>query len=130
MTKDAEIIRTLRERIDKLEEENRQLREGMAHTDTVFTGILTRQQVSLLYGIYSRKVSSYTFIDTMLARDGNLDRGDGRDLEKLRSKVSIYNLRKRLKPYGIEISTWRGIGYYLNDANREKLQKLMEKKDD
>jgi len=38
--------------------------------------------------------------------------------------------RAKLKPHGIEIATWRGIGYYMSDENKEKLLKLMEKKDD
>ena len=38
--------------------------------------------------------------------------------------------RAKLKPHGVEIATWRGIGYYMSDENKEKLLKLMEKKDD
>ncbi len=128
MATDAEIIRTLRERIDELEEEIRQLRTNMVETDTVFMGALTRQQVVLLQGIYSRKMATYQYIDVIMASKGNDGRGDGRYLEKLRSKVAIYNLRKKLKPYDIEINTWRGIGYYLDEENREKLKELMETK--
>jgi hypothetical protein len=35
-----------------------------------------------------------------------------------------------MRKYGIEIKTWRGIGYYLDDADKAKLKQLMEKKDD
>jgi hypothetical protein len=35
-----------------------------------------------------------------------------------------------MREYGIEIKTWRGIGYYLDDENKAKLKALMEKKDD
>ena len=60
---------------------------------------------------------------------GYSGRGDGEVLEQLRSKVSIYNLRKRLKPYGIKIKTWKNFGYYLDDENKAKLKQLMEKRD-
>lgn len=126
----ADLVRELRERIEELEEEIRQLRADMVQTDDTFAGILTRQQIALLNGIYNRKVADYPYIDQVMAGDGNFNRGDGQDLEKLRSKVAIYNLRKRLAPYGVHISTWRGIGYYLDDENKTKLKQLMEKKDD
>ena len=124
----SEIIQQLRERVEELEEEIRQLRADMVQTDATFMGVLTRQQIALLNGIYNRKVADYPYIDQVMAGDGNFNRGDGQDLEKLRSKVAIYNLRKRLAPYGIEISTWRGIGYYLDDENKTKLKQLMETK--
>jgi hypothetical protein len=123
-------VQRLRERIEELEEELRQLRADIAPTDDAFAGILTRQQVALLKSIRNRNVASYEYIDQVLAGQGNIGRGDGVDLEQLRSKVSIYNLRKRLKPYGIKIKTWRGVGYYIDDENRAKLEKLMEKYDE
>ena len=128
MSNDANTIRELREQVAELKEELRQLREDIVQTDDTFAGILTRQQITLLNGIYNRKVADYPYIDQVMAGDGNFNRGDGQDLEKLRSKVAIYNLRKRLAPYGIEISTWRGIGYYLDDENKAKLKQLMETK--
>jgi hypothetical protein len=33
-----------------------------------------------------------------------------------------------MREHGIEIKTWRGIGYYLDDENRAKLEKLMGEK--
>jgi len=128
MTTEVEIIKTLREKVETLEEEIRQLREAMVKTDSTFAGILTRQQIAMLNGIYSRKIASYQYIDTVMSGDGNFNRGDRSDLVKLRSKVAIYNLRKRLDPLGIQITTWRGIGYYLDDNNKAKLQQMMEKK--
>lgn len=122
------LIRKLYGRISLLEEELRQLREDIVPTDDVFAGILTRQQVALLKSIRNRNVASYQYIDQVLAGQGNSGRGDGTDLEKLRSKVSIYNLRKKLRSYGIKIKTWRSVGYYLDDENKAKLQALMEKK--
>jgi hypothetical protein len=126
---DADTIRKLRERIEELEEEIRQLRADIAPTDDTFAGVLTRQQVALLKSIRNRNVASYQYVDQVLAGQGNFGRGDGEEAEKLRSKVSIYKLRKKLVPYGIKIKTWRSIGYYLDDENKAKLKQLMEKKD-
>lgn len=121
-------MQKLRDRIEELEEEIRQLRADIAPTEDTFAGVLTRQQVALLKSIRNRKIASYQYIDQVLAGQGNFGRGDGQELEQLRSKVAIYNLRQRLKPYGIEIKTWRGVGYYLDDENKAKLKELMEKK--
>lgn len=126
----TDLVRGLRERIEELEEEIRQLRADIVPTDDTFAGVLTRQQVALLKSIRNRNVASYQYIDQVLAGQGYSGRGDGEETEQLRSKVSIYNLRQRLKPYGIEIKTWRGVGYYLDDKNKAKLKQLMEKKDD
>jgi hypothetical protein len=123
-------VKKLRERVQELEEEILQIRKSLAKTNGSLAGILSRQQVALASGIVSRKVSTYAYIDQVLASSGNFNRKEGEDLEKVRSKVSIYNLRKKLKPHGIEIATWRGIGYYMSDENKEKLLKLMEKNDD
>ena len=124
----SDLVQQLRDRIATLEEEVRQLRADMLPTDDTFAGILTRQQVALLMGIISRKVASYEYIEQVLAQKGYSSRGDTGELQQLRSKVSIYKLRKRLKPYGIEIKTWPNIGYYLDDENKAKLKQLMEKR--
>jgi hypothetical protein len=119
-------VQRLRERVEELEEELRQLRKDIAPTDDSFAGILTRQQVALLNSIRNRKVASYEYIDQVLAGQGYSVRSDGQELEQLRSKVSIYNLRKRLKPYGIKIKTWIRVGYYMEDEDKAKLKMLME----
>jgi hypothetical protein len=122
-------LQRLRERVEELEEELRQLRADIAPKDDSFAGILTRQQVALLKSIRNRDFASYEYIDQVLAAQGYSGRGEGEVLEQLRSKVSIYNLRKRLKPYGIKIKTWKNFGYYMDDENKAKLKQLMEKKD-
>jgi hypothetical protein len=50
--------------------------------------------------------------------------------EALRNRVSIWKLRQKMREHGIEIETWRGVGYYLDDENKAKLKQLMEKKND
>jgi hypothetical protein len=128
--KNKQIIRELREEIARLQEEIRQINEVMVEPNGALAGILSRQQATLLSGVVSRQVATYAYIDQILANRGNFNRKEGEDLEKLRSKVAIFNLRKKLKPHGIEIFTWRGIGYYMSDGNKEKLRKLMEKNND
>jgi hypothetical protein len=34
-----------------------------------------------------------------------------------------------MRAYGIEIRTWKNIGYYMDDTDKAKLKQLMEKKD-
>ena len=128
--KDEQIIRELREEVARLQEEIRQINEVMVEPNGALAGILSRQQATLLSGVVSRQVATYAYIDQILANRGNFNRKEGEDLEKLRSKVAIFNLRKKLKPHGIEIKTWRGVGYYLDDENKAKLKALMEKKDE
>ena len=125
-----DMITQLRERIEFLEEENRQLRADMVPTDPLFLGVLSPQQMALLKGVYAHKVASYHYLDRLAETVPPNGRYAGHEPEKLRSKVAMYKLRKKLIKYGIKIGTWRGIGYYLDDENKAKLKELMEKKDD
>ena len=127
---DADIIRSLKERIETLEEEIRQLREDSANIDSIFTGVLSRQQLALLMAINKRPLATYAYLDHVTENHGKYNRYEGEMHQTLRTKVAVWKLRQKLKPYGIEIKTWRGVGYYLDDANKEKLKQLMEKKDD
>lgn len=128
--KDEQIIRELREEVARLQEEIRQINEVMVEPNGALAGIFSRQQATLLSGVVSRQVATYAYIDQILANRGNFNRKEGEAPKKLRSKVAIFNLRKKLKPHGIEIFTWREIGYYMSNGNKEKLRKLMEKNDD
>ena len=38
----------------------------------------------------------------------------------------IHHLRDRLPPYGVEITTEFGTGWYLKDKDRKKLEQLLE----
>ena len=125
----SNIIQQLNERIGELEEELRQLRADMVPTDTFGLGFLTRQEVAIVRGICSRKVADYAYLDQLALNTHTYHRSSGEVPAKLRCKVAIWKIRLKLKPYGIEIKTWRGIGYYLDDENNAKLKQLMEKKD-
>ena len=122
-------IDALKNRIAELEEEVRQLREDMAQTDATFLHFLSKNQVKLLMGIYSRKVADYAYLDRITEQGDKYSRYTDINHEALRNRVSIWKLRQKMREYGVEIKTWRGIGYYLDDENKAKLKQLMEKKD-
>jgi hypothetical protein len=126
---DADTIRQLRERIVELEEEVRQLRTDMVQTDATFLHFLSKNQMKLLMGIYSRPVADYAYLDRITEQSDKYSRYTDINHEALRNRVSIWKLRQKMREYGIEIKTWRGIGYYLDDENKAKLKQLMEKKD-
>jgi hypothetical protein len=126
----SDIVQQLRERIDELEEELRQLRADIKQTDTFGLGFLSHQEVAIMRGIYSRQIASYAYLDQLTADTHKYHRYSGEVSAKLRCKVAVWKIRLKLKPYDIEIKTWRGIGYYLDEENKAKLKQLMEKKDD
>ena len=122
---DAGTIQKLRERIETLEEEIRQFHEDSADIDSIFTGVLSRQQLALLMAINKRPLAPYSFLDHVTEDHGKYNRYEGAMHQTLRTKVAVWKLRQKLKPYGIEIKTWRGVGYYLDDDNKAKPKQLM-----
>ena len=126
----AETMQQLRDRIAELEEEVRQLRADMVPTDATFLDFLSKNQMKLLLGIYSRPVADYAYLDRITEQGDKYSRYTDINHEALRNRVSVWKLRQKMREYGIEIKTWRGIGYYLDDENKAKLKQLMEKKDD
>ena len=122
---DAGTIRKLRERIETLEEEIRQFHEDSADIDSIFTGVLSRQQLALLMAINKRPLAPYSYLDHVTEDHGKYNRYEGAMHQTLRTKVAVWKLRKKLKLHGIEIKTWRGVGYYLDDDNKAKLKQLM-----
>jgi DNA-binding response OmpR family regulator len=123
-------INALRNRIAELEEEIRQLREDMVQTNAAFLHFLSKNQMKLLMGIYSRPIADYAYLDRITEQSDRYNRYTDINHEALRNRVSIWKLRQKMREYGIEIKTWRGIGYYLDDENKTKLKKLMGEKDD
>lgn len=130
MTTDAETIRNLRDQIAELEEELRQLREDTIKVDWLLLGNLSKQQSALLVAISKLDIASYGYLDHVSEDHGKYNRYEGQMHQTLRTKVAVWKLRQKLLPYGIEIKTYRGVGYYLDDDNKAKLKQLMEKKDD
>jgi hypothetical protein len=123
-------IRELRQRIEELEEEIRQLKSDLSKDDDVFAKFLSPQQSALLMGIYKCPCASYDYLDNITERHGFYNRYEGEMHQTLRTRVAVWKLRKKMKMFGIEINILRGYGYYLDDENKAKLKQLMEKKDD
>jgi len=131
MTTSADIhVASLKRYIGKLEEELRQLREDLVPVNNPFLHLFSYQHSALLLGIYSKRLATYAFLDAICSRSGQISRGEGEDYARRRVKVAIFKLKKKLREHGIEVCTRRGLGYYLDDENRAKLEKLMEGKDD
>lgn len=125
---DATHIRQLYDRIHLLEEQLRQLRAELVPPDNPFLHLLARQHAALLFGIYNKWTATYAYLDAIGMATGHLNRGEGEDYAYHRVKVAIHKLRKKLREHGIEVSTIRGVGYYLDDENRTKVKMLMGEK--
>jgi DNA-binding response OmpR family regulator len=123
-------IDALKNRIAELEEEVRQLREDMAQTNLGFLHFLSKNQMKLLMGIYSRPVATYAYLDRLTEQGDRYNRYTDINHEALRNRVSIWKLRQKMRQHGVEIKTSWGVGYYLDDENKAKLKALMEGKDD
>ena len=126
----SDLVRELRERIAELEEEVRQLREDMVQTNAAFLNVLTKNQMKILLGIYSRPIADYAYLDRITEQGDRYNRYTDVNHEDLRVRVSVWKLRKKMRQHDIEIKTWRGIGYYLDAEGKAKLKQLMGKKDD
>lgn len=120
------LIRKMQDRIFTLEEELRQLREDLVQPDNPFLRILARQHASLLMGIYKKNIATYAYLDAINSETGHIRRGEGDDYACRRVKVAVFKLKKALRAYGIEVRTCRGVGYYLDDENKTKVEMLME----
>jgi biotin operon repressor len=126
----SDLVQELRDRIAELEEEVRQLRTDMLPTDATFLNVLSKQELTILMGIYRREIADYVYLDRITEKLDRYNRYTDIHHELLRSRVSVWKLRQKMRKYGIEIKTWRGVGYYLDDENKAKLKQLMEKRDD
>ena len=124
------LVVQMRERIEELEEEIRQLRADIVPANNPFLHLFSYQHSALLMGLYSKHLATYAFLDCINSESGHRDRGDGEDYARHRVKVALYKLKKKLREHDIEVCTRRGLGYYLDDENRAKVEKLMEGKDE
>ncbi|MEM6384353.1 MAG: hypothetical protein AAF739_16905 [Pseudomonadota bacterium] len=122
-------IRRLRERIDLLEEELRQLRESLKPPETLRIQIadafrLSRVQASILATLFgARSVTTerlMMLVDTVTT--GNPDRDL---LNIVRGHVS--GLRKALSPHCIEIESVYGDFYRLPAASKTRIIRLLNK---
>jgi hypothetical protein len=120
----------LKQQIYTLEEELRQLHKDLVPPDNPFLRLFARQHAALLMGLYRKQIATYPYLDMIGAATGHLGRGEGEDYAHHRVKVAMHKLRKKLREHGIEVGVIRGVGYFLNDENKAKVKKMMEKAND
>ena len=129
MTEASRIQKLLRDQnaeIDRLKEEIQQLREELAQVDNGFLKFLSRQQAGLLTGICRRNVATFAYLDNITEEHGKYNRYGGEMHQTLRTKVAVWKMRNKLRPHGIEINVVRGVGYSIDDENKQKLTELMK----
>lgn len=121
-------VTILRDLVDELREENRQLKELIRPPENPFYGrmSLRPQQAALLHAFYLRGDVPSEMLDKIISMHAWETRSEEPFLTYERARVAISTLRSKLRPYGIEIHTARGMGYRLDCKNRAKLEQLME----
>jgi hypothetical protein len=123
-------IAELRERVDELEEELRQLKDSLAPPDNPFIGKfgLTKQLAAVLFCLYRTEIATTEHLDAVTARYGQVYAGRKGDdwAITVRTKVAVTKLRKKLKPYGVEFETVWGVGYSMGPEDKVKLAKMLE----
>ena len=119
---DAAHIRRLRDRIDYLEEENRQLHERLAKYVTLPTKWRLNRSEATVFGelISTSVVSKERIMDALYGHRPDCDWPEsGKIID-----VHICNLRRKLKPFNVRIDTVHSRGWML--AEREKYSHLLE----
>lgn len=124
----AATIARLRDRVEELEEENRQLREQLSPRVSLSNSIgvrLTQVEENILNMLIARSPNIVTHeVLSEYSRDGVTPR-----VEELAScnqaKVYVCKIRKKIAPIGVEIATHWGQGFSLDKANAAKLRALI-----
>ena len=87
-------IKRMRERIEMLEEQIRQMKEDLEPSDNPFLRVLPRQHAALLMGIYTKKIATYAYLDCINSETGRIGRGSWDDYARRRVKVAVFKLKK------------------------------------
>ena len=118
-------IEILRERVEYLEEENRQLREALSPSDNPFLGKfgLTRWEATILQGVCRMELATYEYLDAVADTVGFEGRDTSSGLAANRIKVGICKVRKKI-PKRIEIKTAHSVGYMIEPEHKRELLKL------
>lgn len=120
-----------RERIEILEEENRQLKARIARlcgTDDLFDIStvfgLTKRQATLAGMLISRgEVRRYDFIDEVY----DIDRQAMLQSPELSVSTLMKHLRRKLRTFGIEVETVYGFGYRMSEEYRAAARARLRK---
>ena len=112
-------------RIEVLERENETLRERIAQLEAQLRGGdryvpvewgLTRSEATMVLALSTRQQCSKDMLMQALY-SGGVDEGAKPKIVD----VFICKIRKKLKPFGVDIATIWGLGYALDPATREML---------
>jgi hypothetical protein len=117
----------LKARIAELEEELQEMRQETTAIQPEFLLLASRQQAALLTAIVKRPLATYAYLDYVTEAHGLYNRYEGAMHQSLRTRVAVWKLRRALAKHNITIGLRRGVGYYMDDANKAKLQKLQRK---
>ena len=113
---DDVIIAAQREKIDELEEQVRQLKKVLVPVFvTPVEWGLTRKQQALFCMLLKREIVTRDMLDAAEIT--------GASITPNHSNVILYQLRKKLKKFGIQVKTERGVGWRLVD--RKSWQKRL-----
>lgn len=120
MTDVSQETRALRDRVDELEEANRQLIQAfMPMLAFPREWGLSRSEHRLLAALYQAPASTYVPNSALHVAISGL----GAESDPLPIiRVSMVRLRKKLRPHGLTIETVWGLGYRLPPASRKALE--------
>lgn len=122
-------VRSLRERIDHLEEEIRQMRDILMPPDNPFLGRfgLSPQQATIINALYKNNGELPTKrIDQLMLEFARQNRGEVLSLSYGRARVAVSHTRRKLSRYGVCIVHHHGFGYRISQADKERLKELLE----
>lgn len=83
---------------------------------------LTPQQGKILHALIRRQYVSYDLLETIA---GEVWRRGDRNLPSKHFAVQTSKLRKKIRPYGVEISNLQGFGYSMSVEDRAKIVELV-----
>lgn len=124
---DTNLVQQLRERVEYLEEELRQIKDEVCPPDNPFVGKLnmTLQLSSLLWVLYSTPgIATIGRLNIVTREHGQRKPKDGSNTTNC-TKVRITHLRNRLKKHKIDIKNVWGVGYEMTPDDKQKLWKLL-----
>lgn len=131
MTMHMNEVMFLRERVDELTEENRQLRETIMPPDNPFLGRfgLSPREATVINALYKNNGELPTKrIDQLTVVYAKATRGEDLPLCYGRARVAISHTRRKLRQYGIVITHHHGFGYKLDDKSKKKLTDMLRGK--
>lgn len=129
MTMHMDQTQLLRDRIQELEEELRQIKHDICPPNNPFVARLrlTPQEAALIWTLYNAPgVATNERMNIIAVEYSTRDTKDGFDATNS-TKVRITNLRNKLRRYGVKIQNIYGVGYVIKPDSKKKLEKIMEK---